>query len=358
MIVFPSPMSDAAMARSGARPGANGDTTTISHDDASTTLCVVVPAYNEQEVLHALHARVSAVLRALPFRWQVLYVNDGSRDSTGTMLLQLAEQDPHVAVLELSRNFGKEIALSAGLDHAETDLVIVIDADLQDPPELIPQLIDGWRQGYDVVYAQRLTRAGESWFKRATASAFYRLVGRVSHVKIPRDTGDFRLLTRRAVLAVRQLREQHRFMKGIFTWVGFPQLAVPYHRDARQAGTTKWNYWKLWNFALEGITSFSTAPLKLATYGGLASALFSFAYGIYMVIDTLLFGNRVPGYPSLMTVMLFLGGLQLMAIGVVGEYVGRMFDEVKGRPLYLLKTCRVSPAPQPAPAATATHPAC
>ena len=304
----------------------------------ATSLCVVVPAYNEEEVLETLHARLSTVLDALPFAWQILYVNDGSLDRTGAVLMALASRDQHVAVLELSRNFGKEIALSAGLDHADADLIVVIDADLQDPPELIPALVAGFEQGYDVVYAQRTARAGESWFKRLSAGGFYRVAGRLTQVQIPADTGDFRLLSRRANYALRQLREQHRFMKGLFAWIGFPQLAVPYRRDARFAGQSKWNYWRLWNFALEGITSFSTAPLKLATYAGLLSALLSFSYGLFILVRTLLYGNPVPGYPSLLVAILFLGGLQLMAIGIVGEYVGRMFDEVKGRPLYLLKT--------------------
>jgi glycosyltransferase involved in cell wall biosynthesis len=245
-------------------------------------------------------------------------------------------KDPRVSVLDLSRNFGKEIALTAGIDHARGDAVILIDADLQDPPEIIPELLKGWRKGHDIVYGKRISREGETLVKRVTAHAFYRLIQHLSHVRIPEDTGDFRLLSRRAVDALKQLREQHRFMKGLFAWVGYSQHAIPYHRDPRVAGQTKWNYWKLWNFALEGITSFSVAPLKLSTYFGLTVAFTAFLYGAWIILKTLLFGEAVRGYPTLLVVVLFLGGTQLVAIGILGEYIGRMFDESKHRPLYLL----------------------
>jgi polyisoprenyl-phosphate glycosyltransferase len=299
-------------------------------------ISVVVPAYNEQEVLPEFHRRLSAVLDGLPFVKDIVYVNDGSRDQTLEVLDAIRAADPSVSVLDLSRNFGKEIALTAGLDYAAGDAVIVIDADLQDPPELIPELIRQWQAGCDVVYAKRLGRAGESAVKRTTAFLFYRVMQGVSRVKIPEDTGDFRLLSRRAVDSLRSLREQHRFMKGLFTWIGYRQQAVPYHRDSRFAGTTKWNYWKLWNFALEGITSFTIAPLRIATYLGLVTALGAFSYGGFIIVRTLLFGNPVAGYPSLLTVVLFLGGVQLTATGVLGEYVGRIFNETKNRPLYFI----------------------
>lgn len=300
------------------------------------TISVVVPAYNEQEVLPEFHKRISAVMDALPFDAEVLYVNDGSTDSTLQVLQNLREQDGRVALVDLSRNFGKEIALTAGLNKADGDAVIVIDADLQDPPEVIPALLIEWQRGYDVVYAQRLQRSGESFVKKATAGLFYRLMQRIGRVKIPEDTGDFRLLSRRAVEALNTLNEHHRFMKGLFTWIGYKQKAVPYSRDARSAGTTKWNYWGLINLAIEGITSFTTAPLRLATIVGITTAIGAFSYGTYMIIRTLVYGSPVAGYPSLIVIVLFLGGIQLMAIGVVGEYVGRIFNETKQRPLYFM----------------------
>ena len=300
-------------------------------------LSVVVPAYNEEEVLPAFHKRLSTVLDSMCMESEIVYVNDGSADNTLTVITALRELDPRVAIVDLSRNFGKEIALTAGLDHASGDAVVVIDADLQDPPELIPELIKHWADGNDVVYAKRISREGESSLKKATALVFYRLIQKVSRVRIPEDTGDYRLLSRRAVDGLKQLREQHRSMKGLFAWIGYPQKAVPYKRDPRYAGRTKWNYWGLWNFALERITSFTIAPLKLATYLGLVIAVAAFAYAGVVVFRTLTFGDPVAGYPSLMVTILFLGGVQLMTIGIIGEYLGRMFDESKQRPLYLVK---------------------
>ena len=234
--------------------------------------------------------------------------------------------------------------MTAGLDHASGDAIVVIDTDLQDPPELIPEMIKHWRAGYDVVYAQRTARDGETWLKKMTASLFYRFIQKISRIRIPKDTGDYRLLSRRAIEALKLLREQHRFMKGLFAWIGFPQKAVPYQRDPRFAGVTKWNYWKLWNFALEGITSFTIVPLKIATYLGLFVAVTAFMYAGIVIYKTLVFGEPVRGYPSLMVVILFLGGVQLSALGIIGEYMGRMFDETKGRPLYLLKGLKLSEA--------------
>lgn len=299
-------------------------------------LSVVVPAYNEEEVLPVFHERLAAVLGSLDIGGEIVYVNDGSSDKTMDVLQSIQAQDQRVAIVDLSRNFGKEIALTAGLDNAKGDAVVVIDADLQDPPELILELVKYWREGYDVAYAKRTRRDGESAFKKATAYGFYRIIQSVSRIKIPEDTGDFRLLSRRAVDSLKLLREQHRFMKGLFAWIGYPQKAVPYRRDPRHAGETKWNYWRLWNFALEGITSFTTAPLKVATYLGLLAAFGAFIFGVGLIIDTLIHGNPVAGYPSLMVTILFLGGVQLITLGIIGEYLGRMFDEAKGRPLYLL----------------------
>lgn len=306
-------------------------------DHSALTLSVVVPAYNEEAVLPEFHRRTTAVLRALKCPYEVVYVNDGSRDKTLEIMHALRQGDDCVSVVDLSRNFGKEIALTAGLDQAVGDAIVVIDADLQDPPELIPELVRQWEAGFDMVYATRTEREGETWLKKLTAKVFYRVVQGMSRVQIPADTGDFRLISRRALDALLRLREQHRFMKGLFAWVGFPAVSVPYRRDARFAGLTKWNYWKLWNLALEGLTSFTIAPLKLASYIGFFVASFGFAYAALIIYRTVLYGDPVPGYPSLMVTILFLGGVQLIAIGALGEYVGRIFNEVKGRPLYLLK---------------------
>ncbi len=311
------------------------------HADESRTagterLSVVVPCYNEQEVLPEFHRRLAGVLEALGLPWEVVYVNDGSRDGTLGVMRGLQAACPQVAVVDLSRNFGKEIAMTAGLDACVGDAVVIIDADLQDPPELIPLLVAEWRAGFDMVYARRDSRLGETALKKATARVFYRVIGKLSRVSIPADTGDFRLMSRRAVDALLQLREQHRFMKGLFAWVGFPQKAVLYRRDPRFAGDTKWNYWKLWNFAVEGITSFSTVPLRLATYCGIGIAFIAFIYAGWIFYKTLAYGESVKGYPSLMVVLLFLGGGQLIGIGVLGEYLGRMFNETKNRPLYFL----------------------
>jgi polyisoprenyl-phosphate glycosyltransferase len=301
------------------------------------SLAVVIPAYNEADGLVEFHQRLGAVLDGLALDSRVIYVDDGSRDATWATIAGLSSSDPRVTGLKLSRNFGKELALTAGLDAVDADAVVVIDADLQDPPELIPELVERWQQGFDVVYATRLVRDGETWLKRLTAAGFYRVMGRLSHTAIPRDTGDFRLLSRRALDAVLRLRERHRFMKGLFAWVGYRQCSVPYQRDPRHAGTSKFNYWRLWNFALEGITSFSTAPLRVATYAGALVAFVAFLTGVWIVVKTLLWGDPVAGYPSLMVTVLFIGGVQLTALGIIGEYLGRLYDESKHRPLYLVE---------------------
>lgn len=276
-------------------------------------------------------------MAAQPDTWEVIYVNDGSEDDTLDVIQGLSADDPHVSLLNLSRNFGKEAATTAAIDAATGDAVIVIDADLQDPPEVIPELLAAWQAGFDMVYAQRRNRQGDTFVKRATADGFYRLMERTGRVRMPRNAGDFRLMSRRVVDAVGQLRERHRFMKGLFAWVGFPTCAVFYDRAPRYAGTSKWNYWTLWNLALEGITSFTIMPLTIATYGGVVIALGAMLYGGYFLLRTLLFGNPVPGYPSLLVIMLFLGGVQLMTLGVIGEYLGRVFNETKGRPLYIVE---------------------
>ena len=303
-------------------------------------LTVVVPAYNESAVLDAFHARLSRVLDELPLDCDVLYVDDGSTDSTWLLMTALAARDDRTGAIKLSRNFGKEAALTAGLDQVDADAAIVIDADLQDPPELIPALVERWREGFDVVYATRSARQGETGFKRLTSALFYRSMDRVSDIHVPRDTGDFRLLSRRALDALHQLRERQRFMKGLFTWIGYRQTAVYYLREPRQAGTTKWNYWRLLQLAIEGFTSFSTAPLRLATWVGVAASLLSFLFGLWVLGKALFFGDRVQGYPSLMVVILFIGGVQLLALGVIGEYLGRNYAESKQRPLYFVEEQR------------------
>jgi len=307
-------------------------------------LTIVIAAFNEAEALPLLHPRVLAVLdglvREAHIDGRVLYIDDGSRDATWSVLQGFATADPRVGVLRLSRNFGKEAALTAGLDHVDQGAVLILDADGQDPPELIPQFVAKWREGFDDVHGTRLEREGESWLKKTTAHAFYRVIGRLSKTPIPRDTGDFRLLSPRALVALKQLRERNRFMKGLFGWVGFNQVAIPYHRDPRAAGNSKFNFWKLWNFALEGITSFSTAPLRVATYLGVATALLAFAYGVWIVLKALLWGDAVAGWPTMMAVILFLGGVQLIALGLIGEYLGRLYEEAKQRPLYLVDAWR------------------
>ena len=308
---------------------------------ARQTLTIVIAAFNEEASLPEMHRRLGQVLDGLEAQASVLYVDDGSRDGTWQVLQTLAADDPRVQLLRLARNFGKELALTAGLDHVETDAALVIDADGQDPPELIPQFVAKWREGFDVVYGTRTRREGESWFKRFTAAAFYRVMSRLSHTPIPPDTGDFRLMSRPVLDALRQLRERQRFMKGLFTWVGFKQVSLPYERAPRLAGGSKFNYWRLWNLALEGITSFSTVPLRLATYVGVLTALGAFAWGLWIVARTLLWDDPVQGWPSLMTVMLFLGGVQLVALGIIGEYLGRLYLEVKQRPLYLVSEAKL-----------------
>ena len=301
------------------------------------TLGIVIAAYNEAPALPAMHARLARVLDQMALSAQIIYVDDGSRDATWGVLCELASSDSRVQLLRLSRNFGKELALTAGLDRADADAVLVLDADGQDPPELLPAFVAKWREGFDVVYGRRSSRDGESWLKRATASSFYRVMNRLSQTSIPADTGDFRLMSRRVVEALRAMRERQRFMKGLFAWVGYPQVAIEYQREARIAGRSKFNYWRLWNFALEGITGFSTAPLRVATYLGMATSLAAFGYGGWVIVRTLVRGDPVPGWPSMMAVVLFLGGVQLMALGVIGEYLGRLYLEAKQRPLYLVQ---------------------
>ncbi|GAB3378000.1 glycosyltransferase family 2 protein [Lysobacter fragariae] len=300
-------------------------------------LTLVIAAFNEADALPLLHPRLAAVLDGMAdVDGRVLYIDDGSRDATWSVLQQIAAGDRRVGLIRLSRNFGKEAALTAGLDHVDGGAALILDADGQDPPELIPQFVAKWREGYDDVHGTRVEREGEGWLKRGTAHAFYRVIGRLSRTPVPADTGDFRLLSPRSLAALRQLRERHRFMKGLFGWIGFNSVAIPYRRDARSAGESKFNFWRLWNFALEGITSFSTAPLRLATYLGLLTAAVAFLYALWVVLKALLWGDPVAGWPTMMAVILGLGGVQLIALGLIGEYLGRLYEETKQRPLYLV----------------------
>ena len=304
------------------------------------TLSVVVPCFNEEEVLPAFHTRLLAAMAGVEDGWEVIYINDGSTDGTLSILKALQLTDAAVGFAALSRNFGKEAAMSAGLRLARGQAVVMIDADLQDPPELIPDMLKAWTQGADVVNMKRRSRQGETWFKKASAHWFYRVINSLSEVPIPADVGDFRLLSRRAVQALNQLPERNRFMKGLFAWIGYTQITLEYDRHARAAGQTKWPYLKLLHFAIEGITGFSVVPLRLASYAGFLTAFGAFIYAIMFMVKTLTVGESVKGFPTLIITILLMGGLQLMAMGIIGEYLGRLFMESKRRPLYLLDEVR------------------
>ena len=308
----------------------------VTRSRAGKRLSIVAPCYTEQEVLDLFFARIDAALAQVGVDYEVVCVNDGSRDHTLAVLLKHHQRDPRIKVINLARNFGKETALSAGLDAATGDMVVPIDCDLQDPPELIGRFVEAWEKGVDVAYGVRVDRSADSFIKRLTAQGFYRAFNRMSDVDLPYNAGDYRLMDRRVVEVLRQLPERNRFMKGLFAWVGFRQEAVPYARPERAAGTSSFRYWKLWNFALDGITSFSTAPIRVWSYVGLIAGLLAVGVAGLIVLRTLLFGRDVPGYPSLMVVILMSFGLQMLAIGSLGEYVARIYQEVKGRPLYVV----------------------
>lgn len=301
------------------------------------TLSVIIPVHNERTVLPVCHARLTEVLAPLEIPYETLFVDDGSQDDSGNYLSALAFTTPAVKVVRLSRNFGKEAAMTAGLDQASGAAVIILDADLQDPPELIPKMIDAWRHGADVVCMRRRLREGEGWIKRTSAHTFYRLLSHLSNVPIPEDTGDFRLLSRRAVDVLKQLPERNRYMKGLFAWIGMPTRVLEYDRAPRAAGKSKWGYPGLLRLAFEGITSFSTAPLHWVTGLGLFAAAGGGMFGMWIVVKTLLLGNAVEGYPSLMAMITFLGGVQLLTIGLLGEYIGKTYMETKKRPLYVIR---------------------
>ena len=300
-------------------------------------LSVIIPIFNEEQVLEALYQRLTGIAAELDVTYEFVFVNDGSRDRSLGLLKSLASRDPHVRILDFSRNFGHQVAITAGMDYAQGEAVVVIDADLQDPPELIARMLEKWREGFDVVYAVREKREGDTLFKRATAALFYRLLKRITNVDIPLDTGDFRLMSRRAIEAMKLFRERNRFVRGLVSWIGFRQTGVHFVRAERYAGETKYPLKKMLRFAVDGIVSFSFIPLQLATIFGFIASAMSFA-GILWVIYLRLFTEAtITGWASLMVIMLFLGGVQLLTLGIVGEYIGRIYDEVKRRPLYLVQ---------------------
>lgn len=305
---------------------------------------IIIPFLNEREVLPLCHARLRQVLGALGDPWEIVFVDDGSQDGSAEYLAGLMAREPGLKLVRLSRNFGKEAAMTAGLEHATGAAVILLDADLQDPPELIPDMVRAWREGADVVCMRRRSRAGESWLKRASAYAYYRLLSRLSRAAIPPDTGDFRLMSRRAVDALLRLPERCRYMKGLYAWIGMPTRVIDYDRAPRAAGATKWNYFALLRLAMEGITSFSTAPLRWATAAGVTAALLGALFGLAIIFKTLIFGDPVEGYPSLMAVITFLSGIQLITIGLLGEYMGKTYMEAKQRPVYLVSEVQHSAA--------------
>ena len=301
-------------------------------------ITLLIPAYNEQEVLEPLFERLDTLAKSTKhYQFEFLFVNDGSRDDTLEIIKQRAEKDSRISYINLSRNFGKEIAMIAGIDHVKGDAMVILDADLQDPPELIPEMIAYWEEGYDDVYARRNSREGETWMKKRTSSWYYKLLQSSTNIPIQIDTGDFRLLDRRCIDALKQFRESQRNTKAMFSWIGYRKKEIFYNRDPRIAGTTKWNYRKLVNLAIDGITSFTTAPLRIATISGLGISLVAFCYILYLVIRPLFGVPTGAGYSSLMAVILFIGGIQMLFLGIIGEYIGRIFVEVKQRPLYLIE---------------------
>lgn len=302
-------------------------------------ITILIPAYNEQEVLDTLYDRLFELGENIKkYSLEFLFVNDGSRDKTLEIIKELAKKDSRISYVNLSRNFGKETAMIAGFDHVNSDACVIIDADLQDPPELIPEMIKYWEEGYDDVFARRRSRAGESFLKKKTSELYYKMLQSSTTIPIQVDTGDFRLLDRRCIEALKQFRESERYTKGMFSWIGYKKKEILYDRDPRAAGETKWNYRKLFNLAIDGLTSFTTAPLRIASMMGIIVSLLAFIYIVYLLVRTIVFGyNDLAGYPSMMAVILFLGGVQLMSLGIIGEYIARIFNETKKRPLYFVE---------------------
>jgi glycosyltransferase involved in cell wall biosynthesis len=304
---------------------------------ADPLLSLVVPVFNEEESIDIFLDTVPALMERDGFRFEIVFVNDGSRDDTLARLLDRSAADRRLRVINLSRNFGKEAALTAGIDHARGDIIVPMDIDLQDPPELIEPFMARWREGYDIVYGVRRQREWDTAAKRLSANWFYRVFNSISPVRIPENVGDFRLVDRRAIEVLRQLPERNRFMKGLFAWVGFNAVGVPYERPQRAAGSSKFNLWRLWNFALDGVVSFSTAPLRAWFYVGVVIATIAVLYAIFIVTRVLLLGIDTPGYASLLIAVLLMGAIQLLSLGIIGEYLGRLFLEVKGRPIYVVE---------------------
>lgn len=301
-------------------------------------ISILVPCYNEEAVLNEFYQRTCSVIAGLSeYAFAFVFVNDGSRDHTIDIMRQLRAQDSRVSYVNLSRNFGKEIAMIAGIDYIDSDAMVIMDADLQDPPELLPEMLRYWEQGYMDVCAKRSSRAGETFFKKWSSHMYYRILQKVSDISIQPDVGDFRLLDRQCIEALKLMRESQRYTKGMFSWIGFEKKEILFDRDARAAGETKWNYWKLFNLAIEGITSFTIAPLRMASFAGCILAFLALLYMCFIVARTLIYGGDVAGYPSLISAILFIGGVQLLFLGIMGEYLGRIFNESKFRPLYLVK---------------------
>lgn len=300
-------------------------------------LSIVVPCYNEEDVIDIFLKEIFAVLNPLAKSYEIIFVNDGSKDNTLQVLQMKSQENESVRIINLSRNFGKESAMTAGIDMALGEVVVPMDVDLQDPPELITDFIREYENGFDVVVGKRVDRTSDSFAKRTSAELFYKMHNKISDIEILNNVGDYRLMSRRVVNELKRLPETQRFMKGIFSWLGFPTATIEYKRDERVAGDTSFNGWKLWNFALDGITSFSTAPLRIWLYIGMIISLFAFIYGSIVILKTLFLGVDSPGYASTMTVVLFLGGIQLMGIGILGEYIGRIYMESKNRPIYIVE---------------------
>ncbi len=307
-------------------------------------ISILIPAYNEQESLPLIYDEIVKVINTLPaYKWEILFINDGSKDNTSEILRQLRNKDSRVCYIELSRNYGKEIAMLAGFDHVSGDCTIIMDADLQHPPAIIPKFIEKWEQGYDDVYGKRKIRGKESFLRKQLSLFFYKILQKTTRIEILENVGDFRLLDRKCIGMLKQMREHERYTKGMFCLIGGKKIGIEFEQNKRIAGNTSWNFWGLLNLAIEGITSFTIAPLRIASIIGIVISIFAFLYMTYVIIKALLFGDPVGGYPSLMAVILFIGGIQLLFLGIIGEYLGRVFNETKNRPIYFISSINGDP---------------